>query len=238
MPLSGAARGGSPAADGCGDLLRLARPPDSAHRVEVRRRARQRQVYYTHVLRNCSAGPLFARRIEGSQAGPSRRGLAAYALLVRRIIMKPRLAWLGLVSLAVVLAGCKVTFHRPPELSPRSLVGYSLVLTNSARSGPWATDRETYHFKSRNEAFNSRLDRARSWSYDKDDHSTATVSVTFLLRNFDHLITTCVLTFDSRHQGTHECKYEEETSTMFREITTPSGSSTGTFRIDEIGQSG
>jgi hypothetical protein len=148
--------------------------------------------------------------------------------------MTTRFAWLMLISLAVVLTGCRVTVHGPIRLAPTSLAGYSLLLTNSARSGPWASEHETYHFKSKSDAFNSRLDRARSWSYDRDDHDTATVSVTFALPNFDDAIITCVLTFESHQNGTHDCKYEQRTSSMFGDITTQVGLSQGTFRIEEI----
>ena len=152
--------------------------------------------------------------------------------------MMTRSFGLALIALVMVLAGCRVTFHGPIRLAPGSLVGYSLMLTNSVRSGPWASAQETYHFKSKLEAFNSRLDRARSWSYDRDDHDTATVSIIYLLTNFNDAIITCALTFESHRSGTHDCKYEESASTMFGEAVTQVGSSSGTFRMTEIGQSG
>ena len=152
--------------------------------------------------------------------------------------MRTHFLGLALIALVMVLAGCRVTVHGPVRLAPDSLVGYSLTLTNSARSGPWASERETYHFKSISEAFNSRLDRARSWSYARDDHDTATISITFALPNFDDAIITCVLTFESHQNGAHECKYEGRTSTMFGDITTQNGLSSGTFQIAEIGQFG
>ena len=151
--------------------------------------------------------------------------------------MRIRSVGLALIALVMVLAGCRVTVH-VPQLAPSSLVGNSLVLTNGLRTGPWPSERETYHFKSTSEAFDSRLNRARSWSYATDDHDTATVSITFALRNFDDAIITCALTFQSRQNGTHECEYEQRTSTMFGDVTTPRGLSSGTFRIAEIGQPG
>ena len=152
--------------------------------------------------------------------------------------MKTRCAWLALISLAVLLAGCRVTVHGGlVRLAPSSLVGYSVMLTNSTRSGPWVSERETYHFKSTRDAFNSTLNRARSWSYHRDDHETATVSITFELPNFDDARITCVLTFESHQNGTHECEYEEITSTMLGDRITQAGSSSGTFDLVEIGQS-
>ena len=152
--------------------------------------------------------------------------------------MRIRSLGLALTALMMVFAGCRITFQEPVQLAPGSLVGYSLMLTNSTRAGPWPSERETYHFKSTSEAFDSRLNRARSWSYAKVDHDTATVSLTFALPNFDDAIVTCRLTFQSRQDGTHECEYEQRTSTMFGDATTRNGLSSGTFRIAEIGQLG
>ena len=123
--------------------------------------------------------------------------------------MRIRSLGLALTALMMVLAGCRFTIQAPVQVAPGSLVGYSLTLTNSVHSGPWASAQDTYHFKSKLEAFNSRLVRARSWSYDRDDHDTATVSIVYLLTNFNDAIITCVLTFESHQRGTHDCKYEQ-----------------------------
>ena len=152
--------------------------------------------------------------------------------------MKIRFIGLTLIALVMVLAGCRVTVHGPVQVAPRSLVGSSLMLTNSARTGPWPSERETYHFKSTSEAFDSRLNRARSWSYARVDYDTATVSIIFALPDFDDAIITCALTFESRQNGTHECRYDRRTSTMFGDTTTRNGLSSGTFQIAEIGQLG
>ena len=152
--------------------------------------------------------------------------------------MRTRSLWLALLASAMVLSACRVTVHGPARLAPGSLEGYSLMLTNSARSGPWPSERETYHFKSTSEAFDSRLNRARSWSYARVDYDTATVSITFALPDFDDAIITCALTFESRQNGTHECEYDRRTSTMFGDTITPNGLSSGTFQIAEIGQLG
>ena len=152
--------------------------------------------------------------------------------------MMTRFAWLALISLAVVLAGCKVTVHGPVRLAPSSLVGYSLLLSNSARSGALVSDQETYHFKSKLVAFDSTLDPARIWSEKRNDHDTMTVSLIFALPySFNDAIITCILTFESHQNGSHDCKYEERTSSRFGNIITQVGLSQGTFRIEEIGQS-
>lgn len=152
--------------------------------------------------------------------------------------MRIRFIGLALLASVMVLAGCRVTFHGPVQLAPGSFVGNSLMLTNSTRTGPWPSAQDTYHFKSTSEAFDSRLNRARNWSYARVDYDTATVSITFALPNFDDAIITCALTFESRQNGTHECRYDRRTSTMFGDTTTRYGLSSGTFRIAEIGQPG
>ena len=149
--------------------------------------------------------------------------------------MNKRLVWLAPIALAVLLSGCRVTVQTLAYVAPSSLVGYSLMLENSARSGR-AAAQETYHFKSTRKAFNAELDRAQSWYYQRDAHDTATVALSFAPPAFDVLTITCVLKFETGNKGTHECKYEEETTTMFGVITTESLSK-GAFRIVAIGQS-
>ena len=148
--------------------------------------------------------------------------------------MKKRIVWLALLALAVVFSGCRITVHSGVEIvAPSSLVGYSLVLTNSTRSGVLPADQETYHFKSTSVALNASFDQARSWSYERKYADTATVSVIFALDGSTDLIIECDLIFDSKLGGTHQCQYVHRTSTIMLELTVK-GSSEGTFRIEEI----
>ena len=146
--------------------------------------------------------------------------------------MNKRLVWLAPIALLVLLSGCRVTFTTTAYAAPSSLVGYSLALSNSARSGR-AAEHETYHFKSASEASDASRAQAQSWSYHRDNHDTATVSLTFTPHDVDALVITCVLTFrksNDGNDGEHECKYEARTSTIFGDIVEKSLSK-GTFRI-------
>ena len=148
--------------------------------------------------------------------------------------MKKRFVWLAIVALAVGLSGCRITVHpRFAALAPSSLVGYSLVLTNSTRSGVLPADRETYHFKSPTAAFDASLDQARSWLYERKNYDTATVLVVFALSGSTDLLIRCDLTFKSKTGGTHQCAYSHRTYTTILDFTL-TGSSAGTFRLDEI----
>ena len=63
--------------------------------------------------------------------------------------------------------------------------------------------------------------RRRAGTYHRDNHDTATVSLTFTPHDVDALVITCVLTFrksNDGNDGEHECKYEARTSTIFGDI--------------------
>ena len=150
--------------------------------------------------------------------------------------MNKRLVWLSPIALAVLLSGCSITVTSGPT-APSSLVGYTLAFTHSKQEGVLPADSEAFHFKSRTVAFNASLDKAGSWTYVRDRHGTATVSLIFADSNSAALKITCDLTFDSLLDGTHECDYVHSATFVFLEFTSM-GSSEGTFSIREIGSTG
>ena len=150
--------------------------------------------------------------------------------------MNKRLVCLAPIALAVLLSGCSITVHSE-YLAPRELTDHSVELTNEMRTGPAAKFREVYNFNRMGDAITEEFVRATDWSYDRDDRDSATLSLTFDVRRFVDLRITCELTFLKQDRGEHTCVYEEVTATMLGDRTDPAGSSSGEFRVHQIGPS-
>ena len=105
------------------------------------------------------------------------------------------------------------------------------------RTGSAAKFREVYNFNRMGDAITEEFVRATEWSYDTNGRDSATLSLTFDVRRFVDLRITCELTFLKQDRGEHTCVYEEVMATMLGDRTDTVGSSSGEFRIHQIGQS-
>ena len=151
--------------------------------------------------------------------------------------MNKRLVWLAPIALAVLLSGCSVTVTTTGPIAPDSLVGDTLLFTHDRQEGVLLAYSERLHFRSARTAFNAKLVEARSWSYSRDGHDSATVSVVFDESGSAASRVTCDLTFDGRRDGTHECEHMHSATFAFITFTSR-GSTEGTFLLREIGSDG
>lgn len=151
--------------------------------------------------------------------------------------MNKRLIWLGPVALAVLLSGCSVTLTTTGPIAPSDLVGSTIVFSHDRQQGVQPPHSGKYYFKSTQEAFDAGINRAYSWTYARDDHDGATVTMVFKDSGSAALRVTCELTFDSRDNGAHECDYVYSASIAFVTFTSE-GSSKGTFLLRPIGSDG
>lgn len=157
--------------------------------------------------------------------------------ILRRRIMNKRLVWLAPIALAALLSGCSVTVTTTGPIAPDSLVGYTLVFSHDRESGVLLAHSERLHFKSAQRAINASLDDARNWTYSRDSHDSATVSVTFGEAGSVASRVTCDLTFDDRREGTHECEHVHSATFAFVTFSSE-GSTEGTFVLRPIGSDG
>ncbi len=163
--------------------------------------------------------------------------------------MRTRFAWwtpvavTALAALTATLSGCVVIYPGAP--SPRSLAGYRIELTNKESGGPLMEhapavtllpidDRAVYQFKSATEAFDSALNQALHWSYEKDSYRGATFMITFAYDRLSDLETTCGLRFHGYLSGTHRCESVLKGTRTITKAITHSGWSTGTFRLERL----
>ncbi|MDE0027300.1 MAG: hypothetical protein OXP69_23045 [Spirochaetaceae bacterium] len=151
--------------------------------------------------------------------------------------MNKRLVWLAPIALAALLSGCSVTVTTTGPIAPDSLVGYTLVFSHDRESGVLLAHSERLHFKSAQRAINASLDDARNWTYSRDSHDSATVSVTFGEAGSVASRVTCDLTFDDRREGTHECEHVHSATFAFVTFSSE-GSTEGTFVLRPIGSDG
>ena len=150
--------------------------------------------------------------------------------------MNKRLVWLAPIALAVLLSGCSITLQ-VSQLAPNSILGNSVAFTIEDLSGLFPDGHGTYHFNRDGMAFDANLIQARTWIYKREDHRSATLSLTFEPPGSTDLMVNCDLTFRDRDSGEYKCKYAQRTSTMVVDFIVK-GSSDGTFRIRVIGQIG
>ena len=150
--------------------------------------------------------------------------------------MNKRLVWLAPIALAVLLSGCSITLQ-VSQLAPNSILGNSVAFTIENRSGLFPDGHGTYHFNRDGMAFDANLIQARTWIYKREDHRSATLSLTFEPPGSTDLMVNCDLTFRDQDSGEYKCKYAQRTSTMVVDFIVK-GSSDGTFRIRVIGQIG
>lgn len=151
--------------------------------------------------------------------------------------MNKRLVWLAPIALAVLLSGCSVTVTTTGPIAPNSLVGDTLVFSHDRQEGALLAHSEKFHFKSAQIAFDASLEEARSWTYSRDGHDSATVSVVFGDSGSTASRVTCDLTFEDRRDGTHKCEHAHSATFAFLTFTS-TGSSKGTFLLREIGSDG
>ena len=151
--------------------------------------------------------------------------------------MNKPLVWLAPIALAVLLSGCSVTVTTTGPIAPNSLVGYTIVFSHDRPEGLLLPHSEKFHFKSADTAFDASLDKAQSWTYSRDGHDSATVSVVFADTGSAASRVTCDLTFDGRRDGTHECAHVQSATLAFITFTSE-GSSEGTFLLRKIGSDG
>ena len=151
--------------------------------------------------------------------------------------MNKRLVWLAPIALAVLLSGCSVTVTTTGPIAPSDIVGYALVFTHDRQQGALLAHSEKLQFKSKQKAFNANLDEARSWTYSRDGHDSASVSVVFRDSGSAASRVTCDLTFDDRRSGTHECEHVQSATIAFLTFTSE-GLTEGTFRLRPIGSDG
>ena len=148
--------------------------------------------------------------------------------------MTKRLVWLAPIALAVLLPGCSVTVTTTGPIAPSSLVGDTLVFTHDRQEGVLLAHSGRFSFKSAQRALNANLDDARSWTYDRDGHDSATVSIVFRDSGSTASRVTCDLTFDDKRAGTHECEHVHSATFTFLTFTSE-GSTEGTFLLRAIG---
>ncbi len=151
--------------------------------------------------------------------------------------MNKRFVWLAHIAMAVLISGCSVTVTTTGPVAPDSIVGYTLEFTHDRREGVLLAHSDEFHFKSKERALNSVLDRARNWTYSRDGRDTATVSIVFGDSGSAASRVTCDLTFDDRRAGTHECEHVHSATFAFVTFTSE-GSSEGDFLIRKIGSDG
>lgn len=151
--------------------------------------------------------------------------------------MNKQLIWLAPIALTVLLSSCSITVTSTGPIAPNDLVGYTLVFTHDRQEGVLLAHSERFHFKSKQVAFNAAIDEARSWTYSRDGHDTATVTVVFGESGSAASRVTCHLTFDDRRDGTHECIHVYSATFAFVTFTSE-GSSEGTFLLRPIGSDG
>ena len=151
--------------------------------------------------------------------------------------MNKRLVWLAAIALVVLLSGCSVTVTTTGPIAPSSLVGYTLFFTHERQRGALLAHSERLHFKSAQRALNSVFDYAQSWTYSRDGHDSATVSVVFVDPGSAASRVTCELTFDDQREGTHECDHVHSATFAFLTFTSE-GSTEGTFVLRPIGSDG
>lgn len=151
--------------------------------------------------------------------------------------MNKRLIWLAPIALATLLTGCSISVTTTGPIAPSSLVGYTLVFTHERQEGVLLGHSERLHFKSAETAFNANLDEARSWTYSREGHDGATVSIVFADSGSAASRVTCDLTFDDRRNGSHECEHVYSATFAFLTLTSE-GSTEGTFLLRPIGSDG
>ena len=159
--------------------------------------------------------------------------------------MNKRLIWLAPIALAVLLTGCSVSVTMIGPLAPDSLIGYKLELINSERGGPLDTHDASVteleveievdlYFWDEETVRNPEIRvAAEDWSYDRRG-ANGTVRVVFAHDRLSDFITTCVLTFDDRYSGTHQCKFEIKATRTMSNDTVGYGSGEGTFRLEKL----
>lgn len=142
-----------------------------------------------------------------------------------------RPALMAAVTLALLLAGCRVTVlqvdYAPTQLRERTLILTNDVKSRGALSIP---DLLKYHFNSRGQVLDRNLNPATRWDYDRESYQTATLTMTIPRAGNELERTTCRLTFRSRDRGTHRCTFELSDTVAFLTISA-SGRAEGTFRI-------
>ena len=148
-----------------------------------------------------------------------------------------RLVWLAPIALAALLSGCSVTVTTTGPIAPDSLVGYELLFSHDRQEGVLLAHTGKLQFKSKQRAFKANLDEARSWTYSRDGHDSATVSVVFGESGSAASRVTCDLTFDDRRDGAHECEHVHSATFAFVTFSSE-GSTEGTFVLRPIGSDG
>ena len=153
--------------------------------------------------------------------------------------MKTRSTWPALLALAAGAAlagftGCKVAVVQVVDYAPTALREQTLELDNERARGALSVPRVLkYHFNSRGQALDSRLNPAVSWRYRKDTYRTATLTMTIRRAANEVERTTCDLTFRSGDGGTHVCQFQLSETIAFLTITA-SATASGTFELGPL----